>query len=278
MHAIVTKTKGYSYKRYLVIVAIILAVIALVSCDLTSAKTKEICENGYALAQAGDYEAAIQEFEQIISDPDAEYMAYACEQAIKGEYSAMVAAFDLKFGSAHITIPAGTTEIPDRAFEGSVERLTGVSIPDSVTTIGASAFVNCEGLEQVTIPDSVTSIGEDAFSWCVNLKNVTLSASLTNISDGVFSNCLALESVVIPDGVTTIGVSAFISCEALAQVTIPASVTMIDEFAFEYCSGLNSLTYEGTVEQWKTITLQPLWSDFSAITVIHCTDGDVVLE
>ena len=117
------------------------------------------------------------------------------------------------------------------------------------------------------------------FIHCASLKNVTLSASLTNISDGVFSNCLALESVVIPDGVTTIGVSAFISCEALTQVTIPASVTRIDELAFAYCYSLESVIYNGTMEQWAAITLDVRWKGSSdAAVVIHCTDGDVVLE
>ena len=46
------------------------------------------------------------------------------------------------------------------------------TIPDSVTSIGGSAFRGCSSLTSVTIPDSVTSIGEWAFSGCDNLTDV----------------------------------------------------------------------------------------------------------
>ena len=47
---------------------------------------------------------------------------------------------------------------------------TEYAIPDSVTSIGSSAFEYCESLTSVTIPDSVTSIGEKTFSQCPNIK------------------------------------------------------------------------------------------------------------
>ena len=44
--------------------------------------------------------------------------------------------------------------------------LTSITIPDSVTSIGYSAFEGCTGLTSITIPDSVTSIGNCAFLGC----------------------------------------------------------------------------------------------------------------
>ena len=45
-------------------------------------------------------------------------------------------------------------------------------IPNSVTTIGSSAFSGCDDLTSVTIPNSVTTIEENAFRGCTNLKEI----------------------------------------------------------------------------------------------------------
>jgi hypothetical protein len=61
-----------------------------------------------------------------------------------------------------------------------------VNIPNSVTSIGVSAFANC-GLTSVTIPDSVTSIGAGAFYGCHNLTNVTFVGATSGFSSSIFS-------------------------------------------------------------------------------------------
>ena len=67
-----------------------------------------------------------------------------------------------------------------------------VTIPDSVTSIGGSAFYDCFSLTSVTIPDSVTSIGDCAFYGCTSLTSVTIPDSVTSISDSGFSGCKRL--------------------------------------------------------------------------------------
>ena len=63
--------------------------------------------------------------------------------------------------------------------------LTSVTIPNSVTSIGADAFYNCTGLTSVTIPNSVTSIGEGAFYYCTDLTSITYEGTMEQW--GVFS-------------------------------------------------------------------------------------------
>jgi hypothetical protein len=52
------------------------------------------------------------------------------------------------------------------------------TIPNSVTSIGDSAFSACTSLTSVTIPNSVVSIGRAAFSGCTSLASVTIGANV----------------------------------------------------------------------------------------------------
>jgi uncharacterized protein YjdB len=69
------------------------------------------------------------------------------------------------------------------------------AIPNSVTSIGDYAFVNCTGLNSVTIPDSVTGIGNFAFPNCTGLTGVTIPSSVTSIGYQAFWNCTGLTNV-----------------------------------------------------------------------------------
>ena len=154
------------------------------------------------------------------------------------------------------------------------------TIPNSVTTIGTSAFSDCSGLTSVTIPNSVTSIGDRAFSGCSGLTSVTVDKnngtydsrdncnaiietstnklivgcnntiipnSVTAIGEHAFEYCSKLTSVTIPNYVTSIGDGAFALCSGLTSVTIPNSVTSIGDSAFDQCSSLTSVTIGNSV-------------------------------
>src|SRR5215471_10020522 len=61
------------------------------------------------------------------------------------------------------------------------------TIPDTVTSVGGSAFYECSSLTSVVIPNSATSIGYSAFEECQNLANVTIGNSVASIGDYAFN-------------------------------------------------------------------------------------------
>lgn len=138
------------------------------------------------------------------------------------------------------------TKICDSAFANiNNSKLKTVTIPDSVTSIGSSAFENCRTLEHINIPNSVAEIGERAFLACDSLSSVELPTLLTEIKYGTFHGCYSLENITIPNGVTSIGRKAF-SESGLKNITIPDSVTSIGESAFAG-SGIISINIPNSV-------------------------------
>jgi len=136
--------------------------------------------------------------------------------------------------------------IQEKAFSGC-SKMTGITIPETVTYIGHEAFDGCYGLTEIVIPDSVTYIGNSAFFICSCLESVTIGKSVTSINSSAFHGCASLTSINIPDSVTSIGVKAFYNCPELKDVIIPDSVTSIGANAFSKCTSLEEITLPSSV-------------------------------
>ena len=146
-----------------------------------------------------------------------------------------------------IVIPKSVTNIGKGLFLGcrelkSIKVEAGNSIYDSRNNCNAIIETATNkliaGVANTTIPNSVTIIGADAFIGCVKLTSITIPNSVTTIEDEAFAEC-GLESIIIPDGVTKIGKYAFCRCQNLTSITIPNSVVEIGENAFKRCESLS---------------------------------------
>ncbi|MBR4963694.1 MAG: leucine-rich repeat domain-containing protein, partial [Muribaculaceae bacterium] len=116
-----------------------------------------------------------------------------------------------------------------------------VDVTIVVAETGYSPFYNKTTLTSLTIGNSVTSIGSSAFDGCRGLTSVTIGNGVTSIGSYAFYGCSSLTSVTIPNSVTSIGNDAFRGCSGLTSVTIGNSVTSIGKYAFSGCSGLTEI-------------------------------------
>jgi len=157
-------------------------------------------------------------------------------------------------------------DIETYSFYTIVERdfITELIFPQSMRTIGQSAFDNCKALRSVQFNQGLASIGNSAFGGCENMREIVLPDSLRELGRSCFMGCSSLESVIFPDKLREIGSSAFWGCpigelrlpqsllrigssafesnEMLENLVIPQSVAVIEEGAFSDCENLNSVT------------------------------------
>ena len=98
--------------------------------------------------------------------------------------------FKLMIGNQAVTdvvIPSGTESI--LANLACCATIKSVVLPDSVTSISASAFYKCTSLREINIPEGVKCIPESAFSGCTNLQSISIPKSVTKIENNAFSGC-----------------------------------------------------------------------------------------
>ena len=117
------------------------------------------------------------------------------------------------------------TAIGDYAFshDSSDEGISGITIPNTVTSIGEYSFRDCDKLTCIRIPESVTTIGRGAFYDCDYLKRIKIPESVLTINAYSFYSCNNLTEVVIGKNVTTIGENAF-SSSSLKTIISKAEV------------------------------------------------------
>ena len=193
----------------------------------------------------------------------------------------------------------------------SLERIT---LPSSLIFMGSDIFNNCGQLLEVVVPSGVKAINSRAFVACISLTNISLPASIESISFDAFDYCNSLvnvsidesnpryysdngviydkkenmifrysmgktgESFTIPDGIEIIGFGSFAGVDSsLKYLIIPSSVKEVKDYAF-YSSCIEQIYYQGTVEEWTSISKDSLWNEKTMDYTIYCTDGEIAKD
>jgi len=175
-------------------------------------------------------------------------------------------------GNGKLIIPSelngvSITGIGNTAFRHNID-IKEVVIQHGVQTIGEGAFYICSNLTKVTIPDSVTSIGAHAFRETA-LTEIRIPANVTSINLCAFQSCKNLASVTFAGDVTIIGQYAFSNTTALTSIRIPASVISIGLDAFR-SSGLTEVIFEGAS---TTIADNNSFPNGASLIAVYPLDG-----
>lgn len=169
------------------------------------------------------------------------------------------------------------------AFKGE-HRLTKVSVPSSVTSIGAGAFNGCAALTEITIPfvgESAKTeteqfqypfgyiFGEDPYQggketaqryYGASLSSPTttsyyIPASLTTVTVkggeilyGAFYCCSTLTTIHLPENITHIGAFAMGGCSAMSEILLPQELVSMGHHAFSECFKLERITLPDTLK------------------------------
>lgn len=166
-----------------------------------------------------------------------------------------------------------------------------VKIPEDLNGIAAGVFQSCETVEEIIFPTTIKDIGNATFANCPNLKKVVIPGNVKRIGEYAFYNCKRLQEVNLEYGLETIEFDAFVGCP-ISVVCIPESVKKLyycfDSGAIYIPKTVNEirglsassiylkLYYEGTKEEWETITYDEYSISADYATEYDCTQVDGV--
>ncbi len=160
-----------------------------------------------------------------------------------------------------VTVPDGVVRIGSRAFDNN-HRIEKVILPDTVTSIGRSAFRFCDKLKVVEA-NNLELLEEEAF-WYSGIETIDLS-HVKVIEATAFFRCRNLKNVDLGKA-EKIGNSAFEGCVLLTEVDLK-SVEEIGDMAFYDCDKLATVTGFERLKAWGDRSF------YRTPFIEHCADN-----
>ncbi|HBK31562.1 MAG TPA: hypothetical protein DDZ78_08075, partial [Porphyromonadaceae bacterium] len=120
-------------------------------------------------------------------------------------------------------------------------------------TISADMFRYYDELHTIILPNSVISIGQSAFEGCTGLTSITLPNSVTTIGYRAFRSCTGLTSISIGSGIKEIGGSAFENCNNIKEIHIRAVTPPYGSGGMPYKSTIKLYIPKGSKEAYEKV-------------------------
>ena len=114
--------------------------------------------------------------------------------------------------------------------------LTRIILPDTLRSIGGSAFLESMLSGSLIIPEGVVTINGNAFSGCSALNGkLSLPSTLEKIEATAFNKCPFSGELVLPPSVKKIGNIAFSETNFSGNFILPEELEVIEFWAFKFC-------------------------------------------
>lgn len=260
-------------KVFTVVIALMLSIALLCSCDVT-----DIAKGNLKIKYKFDGDMAT-----VVGVPDNATMP---EIVIPDEYEGRKVTGIADFAAVNlenvtkITIGKNVSEISSWALENN-KKLTAIEVDEAneffcdvdgvlfskdMKTLlfypmarGVEDIVSSDGTTvkgiSYQVPDGVEVISTKAFYKCSDVREISLPSTVKAIEEKAFFRCSFTE-ITLPETLTFIGKDAFSYCGGLKEVVIPEAVTEIGEYAFYNCTSLHKIDIKSKESE---LTLGKKW-------------------
>ncbi len=144
---------------------------------------------------------------------------------------------------------------------------------EGLTAIGGNAFNGQKTIKgNLYIPDSVTSIGSSAFSGCGFDGTLRLpeNPSFTEVQGQVFQRCHFTGSLKIPDNVTTIVGNFAFSENDFSDIVLNNGITKIGGSSFMDCGQITRVRIAGKTDSGAAVELPDVLSVLDSNVFRNC--------